>query len=99
MNPQDIHAALIKELGLEGMPKDVQDEAVAVIGGPILQSVTLALLEKLPPQAQTDFQSALEAADAMRIEAVLQAHIPDSSSFIETEVQKAIAEFKSLAGK
>jgi hypothetical protein len=99
MNPQHIHDTLITELGLEGLQPEQQQEAVAIIGGPVLQSVTLALLEHLPTEAQSSFQEALEEGDAVRIETIISAHIPNSTEFIEYEVQKAIAEFKSLEGK
>lgn len=97
MNPQDtIQQALLKELGLEGLPVEAQKEAMAAIAGPVLQSVMLEVLEKIPQDQQADFQKALEAGDALRVEALMAAAIPDSTTFVEQSVAKAIAEFKSL---
>jgi hypothetical protein len=97
MNPQEtIRQALIEELGIEGLPPQAQQEAIATAGGPILQSVMLDILEKIPQPNQSTFQAALEAGDQNRIEALINENIPDSDVLIEQSVAKAIAEFKTL---
>ena len=97
MNPQDtIRQALVEELEIVSMPKELQDEAIAAAGGPILQSVMIDILEKLPPAQRDAFQKALEAGDQKSIEALITANIPDPATFIGQSVEKAIAEFKSL---
>ena len=97
MTPQEtIHQALIEELGIENLPPEVQQEAIATAGGPILQSVMLDILEKMPQASRADFQAALEAGDQKRIEALITQNIPDSASFIEQSIAKALAEFRAL---
>ena len=98
MNPQELQAALVKELGLGSLPPQMQQEAIAAIGGPVFQSVTLDILEKIPQAQQDDFQKALESGDSVRVESIIAANIPDSSAFIEQSVAKAIAQFKALKG-
>lgn len=97
MNPQnDIRQALLKELDIESLPPQAQQEAIAAVGGPLLQSVILDILEKIPPAQQSAFQQALDAGDQANIEKLIAENIPDAQAFIEQSVAKAVAEFKSL---
>ena len=98
MSPQDdIRQTLLKELGVESLPPQAQQEAIAAAGGPLLQSVMLDIFEKIPQAQQADFQKALQSGDHKGIEALITANIPDSSAFIEQSVTKAVADFQALS--
>ncbi len=96
MNPQDqIQQELLKELGLENFSPAQQQETMATIGGPVLQSVLLDIAEQIPEPQRTEFQAALEVGYAPRIKEIIEANIPDSNAFIATSAAKALAEFKA----
>jgi len=86
-------------LGAEGMPPEVQEEVLMAAGAPIMQSVTLAILQALPPQGQEQFMQAMEKGDGELVRAIIVANIPDSTAFIGEEVKKAAAEFRKLFEK
>ena len=106
MNPQpiDINEAQVRRelfgvLGAEGMPPEAQEQVLLAAGGPIMQSVTLAILQALPPQGQEQFMQAMEQANSELVRAIIVANIPDSTAFIGEEVKKAAAEFRRLFEK
>ncbi len=89
---------LVSELGIGSLAKDMQDEIIAAVGENLVKAVTLAVLLKLPPEAQTKFKELSEANDAEGVLTLLKAHIPDPDAFVEAEARKELAAFKgSLA--
>ena len=94
----DIQKALLEQLGISGWPEDKQQEAIVTVGGPLLQAVTVAIFEKIPAEKRAELQAAMESADAARIGAIINTHIPNSTEFIESEVSKSLAEIKKLKG-
>lgn len=97
VNTDDINDALIKDLGLEGIPKDVQDEVIARVGENILGKITVTIVEKISPAARQEFDSISEAGDSERMKMFLNAQIPDFDNFVKSEVHKSVLEFKQLA--
>lgn len=97
INTDEINNTLVKDLGLEGIPKDVQDEVIARVGENILRRITVAIVEKIPPAARQEFDSISEAGDSERMRTFLNAQIPDFDAFVKNEVHKSVEEFKQLA--
>ena len=90
---------IYKTLGVEKMPPEAQEAVLAAAAGPIMQSVTLAILMALPPQGQEQFKNAMDKGDGELVRAIIIANIPDSTAFIGEEVKKATAEFRRLFEK
>lgn len=91
-----VHAEILESLGIAHLSEEEQQEVVAAAGGPILQSVTLALIEAMPEEARGAFRTALEQGDGAQVQQLITTHIPDSTAFIAEAVRAATAEFKQL---
>jgi len=91
-----VRTEILDSLGIAHLSEEAQQEVVAAAGGPILQSVTLALIEAMPEEAKGEFRMALEAGDGGKVQQLITIHVPDSTAFIAEEVRKAAAEFKQL---
>ena len=87
---------IFEALGVAKMPPESQEEVLAAAAGPVIQSVTLAILEKLSADDKNAFKEASEAGESETIEKLILKNIPDSTAFISAEVKKAVAEFRTL---
>ncbi|GEM_PF-3832436 len=83
-------------VGASDMPPEAQDAVLAAASGPILHSVTLAVLLALPDDVRESFTDAIDKNDGETIQRIIAEHIPDSTTFIGKEVRKAAAEFRKL---
>ncbi len=99
LDQESLKKAIYAELGASDFPEATQQQILASATGPIIQSLTLAILLKLPPEAQEDFKKAFEAGDGDVVEEIITSHIPDSTSFIREEIRKATAEFRAILDK
>lgn len=87
---------VVEELGIEALPIEAQDEIIGTVGQNILMHVMLAILEKLPPDAQEGFKALTEESRGEEAEALVAQHISDLPAFITAESRKALAEFKAI---
>lgn len=97
MNNQELRNTLIKELGLERLPPEAQEEIVFKLGEVILKSITVAIFEKLPEDARKEFEDITKKADQNLIQEFLEKHIPDLSSLMEQEVKRTLKNFSEGA--
>ncbi|MBI5400643.1 MAG: hypothetical protein HZB12_00800 [Candidatus Yonathbacteria bacterium] len=93
MNNQELRDILIKELGIEGLPEEAQDEIVSKLGEVILKSLTVAIFEKLSPDARTEFERISIAGDHVLIQEFLEQNIPDMHLLMEEEVKRTLEDF------
>lgn len=97
MNPQDeMQKTILAELGIESWPQEKQKEVLATLGGPLFESVMVAIFEKIPQEKRPELQAAMESADARRVTAIINEHIPNSAQIIEETVQNAVAQIKKF---
>lgn len=97
IDQNDLNNTLIKDLGMEGLPREVQDEVIARLGENILRRITVSIVEKISPEARHEFDSISEAGDSERMKTFLNGQIPDFDNFVKGEVEKSVMEFKQLA--
>jgi len=93
---QDTREQIIKELELGGLPAEAQDEIISKLAENTLKKVTIAMLDKLPEDKRGEFEMLASAGDAGQVYAFLNAHVPDASALIQSEMQSSIAEIKRL---
>jgi succinate dehydrogenase flavin-adding protein (antitoxin of CptAB toxin-antitoxin module) len=93
MENQELREILIKELGLEGLPAEAQDEVVVKLGEIILKSVTIAIYEKLSPDARAEFDKITEENDPSLIQRFLDEHVPDMQGLMEAEIKRTLQDF------
>lgn len=99
MQNQELRTILIKELGIEGLPEEAQDEIVSKLGEVVLKSLTASIFEKIPNEARAEFERIAETNDSERIQNFLSEHIPDLHLLMEEEVRKALERFAELEAK
>ena len=90
---------LVSELGIAELKPELQNEILSGVGENIVRAVMIAVIEKLPPQAQEQFKKLTEAGDAEGVAALLKANIENPDVFIEQEARKEIAAFKDTLAK
>ena len=93
MQDQGIRSILIKELGIEGLPEEAQNEIVAKLGDIILKSLTVSIFEKLPVGARDQFERIAAENDNELIQNFLEEHIPNLHTLMEEEVKKSLQKF------
>ena len=98
MNNQELREILIKELGIEGLPEEAQDEIVSKLGEVILKSLTVAIFEKIPSDKREDFDRVTAKGDHDLIQEFLETHVPDMHTLMEEEVQKTLQTFAENEG-
>ena len=94
-NEQEIRNILIKELGLADLPEEAQNEIVTKIGGIILQSVTLGILEKLPQDAREEFEVLSKEGDNERIQEFLELNVPHLYDIMQEETARVVESFRA----
>lgn len=94
-----LRALIVENLGLASLPKQEQDEALALVGDSVLKAVTLALLERLPAPAQEEYKALSEQENGEAARALLEKHISDVDALIREEAMKEVAAFKKAYGQ
>lgn len=94
MNDQELRATLVKELGIEDLPKEAQDVIVSKLGEVILKSVTLSIFEKLSEEARKEFDEVSALGEPARIQEFLEQAVPDMSLLMEEELKKTLRAFR-----
>ncbi len=100
MQNQEIRNILVKELGLEGIPEEAQDEIVKKVGESVLKSLASTIFERIPNDVREEFTRISASNDKPRIQDFLEEHVPDLHILMEEEVRKALrgfAETKEVA--
>lgn len=94
MNNQELRETLIKELGIENLSGEAQDEVVSKIGEMILKSVTASIFEKLTPSAKEDFNKISATGSSAAIQDFLEENAPGIHEMMEAELRKTLQGFR-----
>lgn len=90
MNNQEIRNILIKELSIENLPEEAQNEIVSKLGEVILKSLTIAIFEKLSDEVRAKFEKVTEKGDYALVQEFLEEHVPDLHILMEQEIRKTL---------
>jgi len=93
MNNQELREILIKELGIEMLPEEAQDEIVAKLGEVILRSVTVAIFEKLGDEARAEFERVSKEDEPELVQRFLEENVPDMQTLMEEEIKRTLKNF------
>lgn len=98
MNPtQEQKDALIKELGIEALPEDAQDEVLAALGEDILKQILLDIFDRVPASSQEKIKGALDGSvDIDTLLTELEAEVEHFDTTVEVASKKCVAEFKDM---
>ena len=92
---QDLQAQVAKDLGVEALAPEEQQEVIAAFGEVALKAATLALVEKLPAGKKKEFAALLEAGDAAALQHFLTAELPEHEELARAAVAREIEAFKA----
>ncbi len=96
MDNQSFRETLIKELGIDNLSSDAQDEIVAKVGEMVLQSLTATILNKLNPAARDQFTLISESGDPTQIQQFLEENAPGIKEMMSVELKKTLDGFKKV---
>lgn len=99
MPPNELRTILMKELGIESFPDDMQNEILAKVGEFVLQSLTAVIFSKLSATAREEFEKISAKGDDAIIAEFLGEQIPDFHTLFTSEVKKALELYKETDGK
>ncbi len=94
MDNQEIRELIIKEIGIEGLPEDAQNEIIGKLGEIALKSLTITIFEKLPKEARAEFEEVSAEGDYELVQKFLAQHVPDLPALMADEVRKTLQDFK-----
>lgn len=95
----ELRDILIKELDIGALPEEIQNEVIGKTGETVLKFLTMAIFERLTPEAREEFEKISTAGDNSLIQEFLARSIPDLPMLMETEVKKALVLFNEQAAK
>jgi hypothetical protein len=85
---EDAQIDLIKDLGIDKLPKEEREKILSQIGEVIQQKVTLRIVEELPEEKQEDFAKILEEAgnNPEKLDNFLEENIPNVQDIVLEEI-------------
>lgn len=99
MRNQELRSILLKELNIENLPEEAQDEVIAGIGDTILKSVTLKIFEELSTEDRKRFEAVSAQGDDDLIQQFLEMAVPNMHILMETEIKKTLQAYKEKEEK
>lgn len=93
MDHTELRGIIVKELGIEILPEQAQNEIVAKLGEIILKSVTVSIFERLSDDARAEFERITKEDEPELLQRFLDEHIPDMQGLMAEEVKKTLQTF------
>ena len=87
---------VVAGLNLEGFTPREQKEIIERLESTIVESVTLAIVEKLSVDERDEFFQIAEKHNTVKLNTFLKKHIPDIEALSRKEAKNVIAEFNKL---
>ena len=91
-----LQGAIVDDLGLGHLSKEVQEQVLAGLTENILKSVVLKLLTTLSPEDRKDADEIAKGEDTDVLLAYLKTKIPNMDELVAEETKSVVAEFKKL---
>lgn len=90
MKNQELRAILLKELNIEALPEEAQDEIISKIGDTVLTSVTSKIFERLSQEDRKKFDAISASGNEELINEFLEMTVPDMHNLMEEEIKKTL---------
>jgi hypothetical protein len=99
MNIQDeLKNTILKEIGIESAPQEIQDKILEKLGGNIIKRISLVVLRALPAEAQPEFEKISAGGDEIKLREFLKNTIPNFEELTRKTIRETIDEYKEIAG-
>ncbi len=89
---------IIKELGLETLPKETQANLISKVGENCMKRLVLDIYEIVPEDKRKEFDALIDSSRFEELLAFVESYIPNPDVFVEQSIKKELAEFRALAG-
>ena len=89
----DLTKSVLKELNIEHLSDKEQEEIVAVMTENIMKRVTIAVLDRLPPEKHPQFEALIGSGNVDKLNELIKPHIPDIENIV---AQSARTEVNSV---
>jgi hypothetical protein len=96
MDPEEMKAMVVKDLGLDGLPAATQDQIIDQFSENALKKVTIVLFDRLPEEGKAQFMKLGEHGDPEALLKLFQQHIPDMDAVVRATVQEEVKAFKEF---
>jgi hypothetical protein len=83
---QGLQQNILKELGIDGLPPERQEEILTVMTEAIFKRITLRLLDGLSEEQQKQFEEIANFGDPEKISQFFAANVPNYEKVIQEEV-------------
>jgi len=92
----ELTAVIAKDLGINELPADKQQELIAQFGEVALKAATMSVLSKLSDTAREEFMKLSEGGDPTTIKAFLDKELPNHEELAKQAVADEIRRFKEF---
>ena len=91
---------LIKELGIDKLPKEMQEKVLMQIGEMIQQRVVIRLFEEMSQEKKDEFEifSKENEKDPVKLTQFLESNVENSKELVKEEIGKAKKEIIDMIG-
>lgn len=84
--PTQIQRDLLKELGIDQLPEERQEEVLTAMTEVLLKRLTLKVLEKLTEAQRQEFETLCAAQDQEKITKFFSDNVPNYEQLIQDEI-------------
>ena len=88
MPTQTIQQDLIKELGIDQLPTERQEEILTAMTEALLKRITLRVLENLDEKQREEFDAVASANETEKVTEFLARKVPNYEQLIQDEIAK-----------
>lgn len=92
---EDTRDMLVKDLEIEGLPREAQDEIIIKMGENLIKAVTIAVIDKVPVEERSAFEKVGKTGDQEKVREFLSPYIPNFDQFMSDVAREEINAFKA----
>lgn len=95
MNQDELKSIIAKDIGVENLSQEDQNEIISRLGGIITQRIVLEIIKRLPEENRNEYEEIGISGDEQKMQEFLGKYIPDAKNFIHDVIKKEIEDFKN----
>lgn len=92
---EQLRVDIARELGIESLPSDKQNELLDRMTETVMKQVFLSLADKMGDDGAEEFDTLLKGGDQKKIEEFIRQYVSDSDVFVRDIVKEFVSAVKS----